>query len=282
MKEDRLQKILARAGYGSRRACEKLIAEGRVAVDGKIATLGDKADPGRQTITLDGVPIQAAPQTYIYIMLHKPRGVISTVSDPHGRTTVRDLVPVEERVYPVGRLDAQSEGLILLTNDGKLTERLTHPRYEHPRVYRVLVRGNVAPETLDRWRRGITLDGIYTRCDEVKVESQQQDETWLRITVHEGRKHLVRRIVAALGHPARRLIRVGMGPLRLGKLPPGKWRRLRPDEIEALNREVSQTTSSGQSSSSGRLDSSGRSPDRARRPGRSKRSSKSHKKRRKR
>jgi pseudouridine synthase len=234
MSKERLQKVLAQAGYGSRRACERLIKAGRVTVEGRVATLGDKADPTKQTIAVDGVRMKYEPPTYVYVMLNKPRGVISTVSDPRGRRTVLDLVPSEERLYPVGRLDANSEGLILLTNDGALTQRLTHPKFEHPRVYRVRVAGEVEQETLERWRKGITLEGKHTRVDAVQIDSKEGDDTWLRFTVHEGRKHLIRRLVAALGHPAKSLIRVEMGPIKLGNLPPGRWRHLRSHEVAAL------------------------------------------------
>ena len=234
MTTERLQKILARAGYGSRRACEKLIEEGRVMVDGKLARLGDGADPQTQKIAVDGETLRYKPPTYTYIMLHKPQGVLSTVRDPHGRRTVLDLVRVPERIYPVGRLDYESEGLILLTNDGDLVQRLTHPRYEHPRVYRALISGEPTAETLERWRRGIVLDGRPARFDKVEIESQTHGETWLRITVHEGRNHLVRRVAAALGHPVLRLIRVEMGPLKLGDLVPGRWRPLTAGEVKLL------------------------------------------------
>jgi len=270
MTPERLQKILARAGYGSRRACEKLIEEGRVMVDGKLARLGDGADPQTQKIAVDGETLRYKPPTYTYIMLHKPQGVLSTVRDPHGRRTVLDLVRVPERIYPVGRLDYESEGvlstvrdphgrrtvldlvrvperiypvgrldyesegLILLTNDGDLVQRLTHPRYEHPRVYRALISGEPTAETLERWRRGIVLDGRPARFDKVEIESQTHGETWLRITVHEGRNHLVRRVAAALGHPVLRLIRVEMGPLKLGDLVPGRWRPLTAGEVKLL------------------------------------------------
>lgn len=241
---DRLQKILARAGFGSRRTCELLIEEGRVTVDGQPAKLGDRADPDRQKITVDGVPIPRS-QPNFYIVLNKPRGVISTTNDPQGRKTVLDMVILPSarggarpRIYPVGRLDAESEGLILLTNDGELTQRLTHPSYEHPRVYRVLVAGLPDSETLERWQRGITLDGRLTRFDSVVIEEQRREEAWLRVIVHEGRKHMVRRIVAALGHPPKRLIRVTMGPLELGDLPSGKWRYLTGEEVRLLQREV--------------------------------------------
>lgn len=246
MAEERLQKILARAGYGSRRACERIIEGGRVTVDGEVAHLGDRADPQKQEIRVDGVPL-ARSQPLFYIMVHKPRGVISTTHDPLGRRTVLDLVPLPIdrkgkaiRVYPVGRLDAESEGLILLTNDGALANRLTHPRYEHPRVYRVLVAGEPTAQNLERWRRGIMLDGKMTRFDAVTIEGRRHGETWLKITVHEGRKHLVRRMVAALGYPPRRLIRTAMGSLQLGSLPPGRSRPLTRDELRSLKRSASQ------------------------------------------
>ncbi len=234
---ERLQKILANAGYGSRRACEALIEEGRVTVDGRVAQLGDKADPTTQRITLDGVPIRR-PQAHTYIIVYKPRGYITTTDDPEGRRTIMDLIPLPQRLYPVGRLDADSEGLVLLTDDGELTERLTHPRYGHARVYRVLVAGEPTAETLERWRRGITLDGKPARFTQVKIEYQERGQSWLRVTVHEGRKHLIRRIVAALGHPAQRLIRVAMGSLQLGDLTTGRWRYLRDSEINALRQEA--------------------------------------------
>jgi pseudouridine synthase len=214
-----------------------MIAAGRVTVDGRVAHLGDKANPRTQRIELDGVPIRR-PEPYVYVMLHKPRGYVTTTDDPHGRRTVLDLVNVPQRLYPVGRLDLVSEGLLLMTNDGTLTQRLTHPKYEHERVYRVLVRGTPDEDTLAHWRRGITLDGRPTRFDAVEVARQEGDGAWLRVTVHEGRKHLVRRMVAALGHAAQRLIRVRMGPLRLGNLRPGRWRRLRDDEVAALQEDV--------------------------------------------
>ncbi len=235
---ERLQKILARAGYGSRRACEEMIAQGRVTVDGRIARLGEKADPTRQEIRVDGALLRKEAEPPTYIALYKPRGVISTVHDPQGRPTVRDYIPLPQRLYPVGRLDADSEGLILMTNDGEITQRLTHPRYRHPRVYRVLVRGIPSAATLRLWERGLRLEDGPARFDEVRIESQEKDRAWLRVSIHEGRKHLVRRTVAALGHPALRLIRVEMGPIGLGNLTPGQWRRLTQGEIRALREAV--------------------------------------------
>jgi pseudouridine synthase len=242
MEPERLQKILARAGYGSRRACEKMILDGRVTIDRRLAQLGDKADPDSQRIYIDGV-LLAKPQTYTYIILHKPRGYITTTSDPQGRRTVLDLVnrsssksprDAQVRLYPVGRLDADSEGLILLTNDGSLTQKLTHPSYGHPRIYRVLVNEEPSRQTLDQWQQGITLDGKMTRFSSVMLDGQSRGKTWLRITVHEGRKHLVRRMVATLGHPALRLIRIQMGPLQLNDLAVGQWRHLSRGEVRAL------------------------------------------------
>jgi 23S rRNA pseudouridine2605 synthase len=243
METERLQKILARAGYGSRRTCEGIIEEGRVTLDGQVAHLGDKANPETQRITVDGVPI-AKPQAYTYIVLHKPRGYITTTNDPQGRRTVLDLVNLPQskssrsnqvRLYPVGRLDADSEGLLLLTNDGALTQALTHPSFEHPRVYRVLVDEEPAKDTLERWKNGITLDGRLSRFSSVMLDGQSRGKTWLRVTIHEGRKHLVRRMMAALGHPAIRLVRIQMGPLQLNDLPLGQWRHLSRGEVRALH-----------------------------------------------
>ena len=243
METERIQKILARAGYGSRRACEKMIEDGRITLDGKIVQLGDKADGETQRIYVDGVPI-AKTQAYAYILLHKPRGYISTTNDPQGRRTVLDLVNLPQakssrssqvRLYPVGRLDADSEGLLLLTNDGPLTQMLTHPSYEHPRVYRVLVDEEPSKQSLERWQNGIILDGKLTRFSSVMLDGQSRGKTWLRVTIHEGRKHLVRRMVASLGHPVIRLVRIQMGPLQLNDLPLGKWRHLSRGEIHALH-----------------------------------------------
>ena len=243
MEKERLQKIMARAGYGSRRACEKIIEDGRVTLDGKIAQLGNKADSESQRITVDGITI-SKPQAYVYIILHKPRGYITTTSDPQGRRTVLDLVNLPQtrsprskqiRLYPVGRLDADSEGLLLLTNDGPLTQKLTHPSYEHPRIYRVLLDEEPSSKTLERWKNGITLDGKRTRFSSVLFDGQSRGKTWLRVTIHEGRNHLVRRMVAALGHPALRLVRIQMGPLQLNDLGLGQWRHLSKGEVRALS-----------------------------------------------
>jgi 23S rRNA pseudouridine2605 synthase len=231
--EERLQKILAQAGYGSRRACEEFILEGRVRVNGQTATLGQKADLQADRITVDGVAVPQA-ETLTYVAVNKPRGVVSSLASQDNRPTVRSLVDLPERLYPVGRLDADSEGLILLTNDGELTEYLTHPRYESEKEYRVLVRGEPDDDQLNAWRRGVVLEGQRTAEAQVRREEKTGAGTWLRVVMHEGRKHQIRDIGAALGLPVKRLIRVRMGALRLGNLPPGDWRELKPGEVEAL------------------------------------------------
>jgi 23S rRNA pseudouridine2605 synthase len=231
--EERLQKILARAGLGSRRACEAMIAEGRVTVNGRMATLGQKADPRRDEIAVDGARL-GRPERLRYVMLHKPRGAVSSLEAQGDRPTVRDLVPLEERLYPVGRLDVDSEGLIVLTNDGELTDHLTHPRYESEKEYRVLVKGDPDAERLAAWRRGVVLEGTRTAPARVEREESTAAGTWLRVTMHEGRKHQIRDIGQLLGLPVRRLVRVRMGGLTLGRLAPGEWRELRPDEVRRL------------------------------------------------
>jgi len=234
--EERLQKILAHAGHGSRRSCEVLISEGRVTVNGELATLGQRADVERDTIEVDGQRVRA-PEPSIYIALHKPRGVLSDAGDQtRQRRTVFDLVDVPGHLFPIGRLDLMSEGLVLLTNDGDLAHRLTHPRYEHNKVYRVRVEGHPDDKALRSWRRGVYLDGRKTVPAEVRVERREKGSTWLRVVLREGRKRQIRRVAAMLGYPVRRLIRVRIGPVDLGDLKPGSWRHLTPSERGALRR----------------------------------------------
>lgn len=240
-RQERLQKIMAHAGLGSRRACEELIRQGRVTVNGQRAHLGQKADPERDQIALDGRPVGPKADR-VYVALYKPPGVVSTVHDRHGRPTVLDLVPPARqrrsergyRLYPVGRLDMESEGLILLTNDGALTLVLTHPRYEHDKVYEVLVAGHPAPQTLQQWRQGVLLEGHRTAPAQVSVLRRGRAGTWLRVVMHEGRKRQIRRVGELLGHDVQRVIRVQLGPLRLGGLEPGAWRYLSEEEVAAL------------------------------------------------
>ncbi len=235
---ERLQKLLAQAGYGSRRSCEEFITAGRVRVNGQVATLGQKADLSVDKVTLDGKPL-AAPEKLTYIAMYKPRNVISSVEDEVGRKTVRDLIPQSGHLYPVGRLDWDSEGLILMTNDGDLTNKLTHPRYGHRKEYRVLVARRPEPEQIETWRRGVVLgDGYKTAQAEVFFESSAGKGAWVRVTMGEGRKRQIREIGELLGLPVVRIVRVRIGTLRLGNMKPGEWRALTADEIKDLKSGV--------------------------------------------
>jgi 23S rRNA pseudouridine2605 synthase len=232
--EERLQKILAHAGYGSRRSCEKLISAGQVTVNGRKAELGDKADPDRDQIEINGKPIQD-PQTLKYIVLYKPRGVISAVKTPDRRTTVRDLVDESGRLFPVGRLDVDSEGLILLTNDGELTNRLTHPRYNHEKEYKVLVAKRPDKDQLSAWRHGIVLsDGKRTRPAKVRIDRAFGKGMWLRVVLQEGRKRQIREMGRLTGLPVVKIIRTRISSLKLGRLKPRQWRHLTTEEVKAL------------------------------------------------
>jgi 23S rRNA pseudouridine2605 synthase len=228
---ERLQKVLAAAGVGSRRSCEELIAAGRVHVNGERAVLGRRVRPGQDRIEVDGIPVSVDPDL-VYYLLNKPPGVVSTVRDPQGRPTVTSLVPSEPRVFPVGRLDADSEGLIVLTNDGELTHRLTHPKYGVKKEYLVQVDGDPKPSTLRRLREGVQLEDGPT----MPAQVSRLGPGTLRITIHEGRKRQVRRMGSAVGHPVLRLVRTAIGPLRTGGLKPGEWRRLAAEEVRALER----------------------------------------------
>ena len=231
---ERLQKVLARAGVASRRKSEDLIRQGRVRVNGQVVTeLGTKVDPAQDEIRVNGVPVRVA-ASRVYVLLNKPVGVLSTMKDRRGRTSLGDLVPAPVRLYPVGRLDATSEGLILLTDDGELANLLTHPRYEHDKQYRVLVNGRPSEETLETWRRGVMLDGKPTVPAEVEVVAVRRDSAVLSIVMREGRKRQIRRVAELLGHPVRELKRVRLGPLQLGPLEPGQWRYLTAKEVRSL------------------------------------------------
>ena len=245
MSTERLQKILAAAGFGSRRSCEEMVIAGRVRVNGKVAKLGDKADLAADAVTLDGEPI--APEKLTYVLLYKPRGVVSSLDAQGDRRTVRDLVPLSQRLYPVGRLDALSEGLILLTNDGDLTNRLTHPRYGHDKEYRISVLGNVDQESLNAWQRGVVIEdenGKRERTAPAKVDVLERsgEGTWLRVIMREGKKHEIRRIAQSLGLHVARLIRVRMGTLTVGELKSGEWRKLTSEELRALMSETGAKT----------------------------------------
>src|SRR5512135_2361867 len=231
---ERLQKILAQAGYGSRRSCEELITAGRVRVNDHVAILGEKADAKADKITLDGKRI-GAPETLTYIAMYKPRNVISSVDDEVGRRTVRDLLPESGHLYPVGRLDWDSEGLILMTNDGDLTNRLTHPRYGHQKEYRVLLARQPDQDQIAAWRRGIMLpDGEKTAPADVVVEGRAGKGSWLRVIMGEGKKRQIRETGSTLGLPVVRIIRTRIATLHLGSLKPGEWRALSQGEIDQL------------------------------------------------
>jgi len=227
---ERLQKILSQAGVASRRASEQLMREGRVTVNGATVTeLGTKADAARDDIRVDGRRIKI-PERHIYLLVNKPRGYVTTRSDPQKRPTVIDLVGIKDYVYPVGRLDYDSEGLLLLTNDGDLAARLTHPRHGVPRVYEATVLGEPDEHDVRRLAKGVSIDGQRTAPAEVIAIGP----TRLRITVREGRNRQVRKMCDAIGHPVKELRRVAIGPLRDGKLKVGAWRPLTAHEIERL------------------------------------------------
>jgi 23S rRNA pseudouridine2605 synthase len=226
---ERLQKVLARAGLGSRRTCEQLIADGRVTVNGVVAQLGQRADGAHDRIAVDGIPV-AGRQGLVYYLVNKPVGVICSASDPHGRPTVVSLVPALPRVFPVGRLDVSSEGLIVLTNDGELAYQLTHPSFGVPKEYVVEVEGNLSREALGRLRRGVELDDGMTAPAKVS----QLGPSAARIAVHEGRNRQVRRMCDAVGHPVRRLVRTRIGPVCDPDLAVGGWRDLNGTEIRRL------------------------------------------------
>lgn len=244
---ERLQKILSQWGVASRRQAEQMILDGRVRLNGQVVQLGQKANPEFDQIEVDGKLLRSVdrPQS-IYLLLHKPLGVVSTCDDPQDRSTVLDLLSAELRnhsgIHPVGRLDIDSTGALLLTNDGNLTFGLTHPRHSIPKTYRVWVQGQPASADLDQWRRGILLEGRMTRPAQVRIlDSRQPDRTLLEIKLREGRNRQIRRVADQLGYPVLRLHRVAIGPIRLGTLPSGQYRLLTQDEIEFLQAQVEQS-----------------------------------------
>ena len=231
--QERLQKILSRAGIASRRAAEELITQGRVSVNGDtVAELGAKADPQADDIRVDGRRVKPVAE-HVYFLLNKPKGVVSTRSDPERRTTVMDLVPRIPGLYPVGRLDYATEGLILLTNDGAFAERVAHPRYEVERRYHAKVRGTPSPETLARAKRGIVYDGERLSLDGARV-IEAAENSWVEVRLHEGKHHEVRRLLQALGHPVEKLRRVGLGLLTAHGLEVGEFRSLTPREVASF------------------------------------------------
>lgn len=233
MGAERLHKVLARAGVGSRRYCEALIIEGRVTVDGRPAILGQSVEVGREAIRLDGRPLAAAPEPVV-VALHKPAGVISSLNPQGHRRTVRELVTLPGRLYPAGRLDLHSEGLIILTNDGDLALQLTHPRFQHEKEYRVLLDRPPQPDQLSAWQRGMATAAGRSAPARVRRETSDEEDRWIRVVLREGRKRQIRESARSLGLEVRRLIRVRIGGLGLGRLRPGEWRILSRAEVGTL------------------------------------------------
>ncbi len=231
----RLQKVLAQAGIASRRASEQLIAEGRVEVNGHLVTeQGLRVDPEHDEIRVDGSRIPTA-RRHVYTVLNKPRGVVSTMEDQEGREDLSSYIDRRNvRLFHVGRLDTDTEGLLILTNDGEFAHRLAHPSYEVPKTYVAQVLGEVTPHTLKRMQKGINLDDGPVRPDKIKVMQTLNDATLLQITLHEGRNRVVRRMMEAFGHPVQKLTRIAIGPVRLGRLQPGEMRDLTGDELGKL------------------------------------------------
>jgi len=229
--------VLARAGLGSRRVCDDLIAEGHVTVDGRRAVLGQRVDPSTAKVAVDGVPIAVAPGL-VHYLVNKPPGVVTTASDPQGRPTVMGLVPDQPRVFPVGRLDVDTEGLLVMTNDGDLAQLLAHPSHGVAKEYLAEVEGVPSAGSLRSLREGVELDGVPTAPARVGVVCPGV----LRIVIHEGRNRQVRRMCESVGHPATRLVRTRIGPLTDHSLKPGQWRPLTDDEVRALAAEASRPT----------------------------------------
>ena len=230
---ERLQKLMAAAGLCSRRRAEDLLRAGRVLCNGRVAQLGDRADPERDSIQIDGRLLQPAAAPLV-LLLNKPAGVLSSCHDPEGRPVVLDLLPPElasgRGLHPVGRLDAASRGALLLSNNGALTLQLTHPRFQHSKTYRIWVRGQPSQSVLDQWARGVPLDGQPSQPVTVRRLEQQRDASALELVMHEGRNRQIRRTAELLGHPVLDLQRVAIGSIALGELPEGRWRRLDPQE----------------------------------------------------
>ena len=231
----RLQKVLAAAGVGSRRACEELIAEGRVSVDDELVTeQGRRVDPETAVIRVDGMRVTTS-SSRVYLALNKPKGMVSAMSDPEGRPTVGDLVAGRnERLFHVGRLDADTEGLLLLTNDGELAHRLSHPSYEVPKTYLAEIIGPVQRDVGKRLRAGIVLADGPVRVDSFRLIDSSSNRVLVEVVLHEGRKHVVRRLLAEVGHPVQSLVRTSVGPVQLGSHRPGRLRNLTPQEVGAL------------------------------------------------
>ncbi len=232
-KGERLQKVLARVGFGSRRSCEQLILDGKVKVNGQQAQLGSRVEVESDLVTVDGAPIGVRPDL-VYYLLNKPAGVVTTADDPQGRPTVIEMVPEDPRVFPVGRLDSDTEGLLILTNNGELTHRLTHPSFGVETEYVAVVEGKPSRSSLRLLREGVDLEDGKTAPAKIALIEQET----IRLTIHEGKNRQVRRMCSTVGHPVKRLIRTRIGPLSDRSLPPGSWRELTTAEIRSLEKSV--------------------------------------------
>ena len=233
---ERLQKTLARAGLGSRRSCEALIRAGRVRVNDRTASIGQQVDPSQDKITVDDKLLHL-PSDQRYLKLHKPAGYLCSTRSQGGSPTIYDLISIPERVFPAGRLDKASEGLVLLTNDGEMTQRLTHPSFEHEKEYRVLFSPTPSTSQIDQWQAGLMLpDGYQTQPSSLFPETGQSTQSWFRVVLREGRKRQIRAMATVLGLSVLRLIRLRIGSLELGTLEAGKWEECTPGEIQALRR----------------------------------------------
>lgn len=264
----RLQRVLASAGLGSRRSCEQLILDGRVEVDGKVVTeLGTRVDVGSQKVRVDGELL--ATKRLTYFLVNKPVGAVSTNRDPAARMRVIDLVPGGDEMFTVGRLDKTSSGLMLVTNDGELANRLAHPRYQVEKTYKVTVLGHPTPESLQKFRRGVHLAEGTVRATDVRIKARHKHNTVLHMVLREGRNREIRRMAARIGHKVLQLERIALGPLRLGELPTGAHRELSRDELRSLRRMVSAKRTTGRNTSrSSAVRSSSAAP--AKRPRRAK------------
>jgi 23S rRNA pseudouridine2605 synthase len=236
--EQRLQKIIAEMGLASRRKSEELILEGRVTVNGRVATIGMKADPLKDHIKVDG-KLLFRPEKKVYFILNKPRGVVTSMSDPEGRPTVHDFVrAIKQRVYPVGRLDFDSEGMLLLTNDGEFAQAVLHPSKKIPKTYLVKIKGNLEDENIEKLRNGIRLDRTITAPAKVKRLRKTENNSWIEMVIYEGKKRQIRRMLERVGHSVIRLMRIKINGIEMGPLKPGACRQISAEEMRILKKEL--------------------------------------------
>jgi len=236
--KERIQKILAKMGIASRRKAEEMIEEGRVIVNGKVARLGEKADPAVDHIKVDG-KLLTKPEPKVYFIFNKPKGVVTSLYDPEGRPTIKDFLKgIRQRVYPVGRLDYDSEGLLILTNDGELAHSILHPSKEIQKTYMVKVKGKIDEDSIEKLRKGVKIEGGITAPAKVIKISETEENSWIEITIHEGRKRQIRRMLLKVGHPVLKLKRIKIANLKLGSLKSGEIRRITPEELKKLRSQL--------------------------------------------